>query len=449
MTGRTSVVAAAAIAGVLAVPGWTSAPRASQAQQTFRASTDVVLVDVSVRDGGRMVTGLGPGDFQLTDNGVRQRVESVETTAVPIDLTIVVDLSGNPRRPAIPPAPSSEVIAGIQSEVERITALLRPEDRVRLFAVDQSVQQLWPLDRVGAQAPIRRVQSDGLASLYDTLTTALLLPVEPARRHIVIAGTKGLDTVSAVGASAVATIARQSDAMLHVVIDETAFDNDSAAGGFQCAFMGFCWPTRRFWVPVRHQLMQGRPTHRLTPEGELLAEAADVTGGALHQTTVSGVPSVASAFRRVFDDFRAGYMLRYAPQGVAREGWHTIEVTVPGSPSFAVRARKGYGVEAPAAVPAPPTVPEVPQTIDELTLAYDREAYLRFRDGTGAGSRSGAADPGLSAAWQSLAGAAATRSHAGDRAGRSRAVRAAGRDAQGCLRHAGAICAPGPPAARP
>jgi VWFA-related protein len=382
MTHHGRLVVAVALAGAVVVVRTPAPARAAQQpQQTFRATTDVVLVDVSVRDGGRPVTGLTADDFTLTDNGVRQRIEAVETTAVPIDLTLVVDLSGNPRRPVEPPVSRATVVAGIAENVDQIARLLRPDDRVRLLAVDQSVQQLWPMRPAPAQAPIARVEFDGPASLYDTLATALIQSVEPARRHIVIAATRGVDTISSVGGGAIETIARQSDALFHVVIDETELDNSTARGGFQCAFMGFCWPTRRFWVPHQRPMIRRMPSgddpavSALTPDGQAVSAAAEATGGALHLTSGLSVPSLAGTFRRVFDDFRAGYMLRYTPQDVRREGWHEIEVRVPASRSYTVRARKGYGVEEVPPAPETAPVPEVPRTLAELATAYERGMY--------------------------------------------------------------------------
>jgi hypothetical protein len=52
-----------------------------------------VFVDVSVRKGGRQLTGLTAADFELRDNGVKQDIDTIEASAVPIDLSIVVDVS--------------------------------------------------------------------------------------------------------------------------------------------------------------------------------------------------------------------------------------------------------------------------------------------------------------------------------------------------------------------
>ena len=59
----------------------------------------------------------------------------------------------------------------------------------------------------------------------------------------------------------------------------------------------------------------------------------------------SGSRDVIAAFRMAFDDFRQSYVLRYAPAGVERAGWHDIQVTVPAERGVSVRARRGYFVE--------------------------------------------------------------------------------------------------------
>lgn len=51
---------------------------------TFKASTSLVIVDVVVRDSaGKFVPGLGKSDFTVNENGVPQKLESVELSAAP------------------------------------------------------------------------------------------------------------------------------------------------------------------------------------------------------------------------------------------------------------------------------------------------------------------------------------------------------------------------------
>ena len=350
--------------------------------QTFRAGTDVVMVDVSVRDGKLVVEGLTAADFVLTDNGVRQQIESVEATSVPIDVTLVVDVSGNPGMAWRTAVNATEVAAGVQREVSQVAGLLRPIDRLRLVTIDRYVRQVWPFLPVNALPPVRDLEGDGLASTYDALTAALLHPVGPARRHVVIARTKGVDTMSAVSAGALGAIAGKSDARFHLVLMEQALTNDGQARAWQCANIGQCWPTVRPWIPHKNWLIDDSPFHRITTSGLLVKAGVEATGGGWHQAQALSVPSLTGTFKETFATFRSSYMLRYTPRDVPRSGWHTISVTVPGRRGLDVNARRGYGVEE-VIPPVPTPVPasnERLRTLPELTAAFERGAVAQVQD---------------------------------------------------------------------
>ena len=374
MTARL-MIAAAVVAGVVVARAAPQDPPV-RSGQTFRTGTDLVMVDVSVRSGGKAVTGLTAGDFVLTDNGVRQQIDNVEATAVPIDLTLVVDVSGNPRGAwQTPPMPAA-LGETVRNEVAPIASLLRPTDRLRVLAIDTYVQHVVPMAPVTPLPPLR-IDGGGLASLYDALTAALLQPVEPARRHVVVARTKGFDTVSSMDAVAVRAVAERSDALLHLVVMETAFDNEFAQVAFQCRMMGFCWPDRTLWVPHRRQLVGGRPLHTLLRDGQAIAAGAEATGGALHQTELILEPTLGGTFKKAFEDFRNSYVLRYTLKGVPAGGWHAIEVTVPRARGYTVKARKGYLVETPPAAAPPPALPERLRSVPDFVSAYEQRAYGR------------------------------------------------------------------------
>jgi tetratricopeptide (TPR) repeat protein len=365
-----------------------------ETRQTFRSGIDAVMVDVSVRSGGRNVTGLRVEDFVLTDNGVRQRIEGVEATAVPLDVTIVVDLSGNPQRPWIQRRTDpKQIAAALEEEVGEVASILRPIDRIRLLTVDRYVTQVFPLQPADSRPPVRGFDFGGLSSMHDGLAAALLQPVEPARRHVVVARTKGADAMSVLTPAAVQAIASRSDALFHVVMMETALDNDlefsqyqcngmgpTANGGAPVPGMGLCWPTNRFFIPPIRRLITGPPYHQLTPFGEAIKAGAESTGGGWHQAVLVSVPSLTGTFRETFENFRSSYILRYTPQGVTRSGWHAIEVTLPNARNHTVSARKGYGVEerVPAPEPAAPD-PNAPlRVFADFTAAYARGSYQQF-----------------------------------------------------------------------
>ena len=371
---RAGVLACTITAGTVAASGQATPPQGPG--QTFRSTTDVVMVDVSVRADGRAVTGLTPADFVLTDNGVRQQIETVEPSSVPIDVTLVMDVSGNQRRPWVPRQPPSKTVAALESEARQVTAILRPADRVRLLIADTYVQQVWPWQTAAEVTPIRAVTTAGLASLHDSLAAALMQPVEPARRHVVVARTKGLDTISTVTPDEVRAIAERSDAQFHLVMMEDVLIAERTLASFQCENMGFCWKTSRFWTPFMRPVLGGGDASGLTEDGLALAAAAAATNGGLHRTGVIMQPTLVATFRRAFEDFRSGYFLRYTPTGVPRTGWHKIEVRVPRSRSYAVVARTGYGIESvPVQPPSPPASAAGPRTLTELTRAYEQGNY--------------------------------------------------------------------------
>jgi len=396
---------------------------AQSGQQTFRTATDVVMVDVSVRSGGRNVTGLSAAEFSLTDNGVLQKIDSVDVSAVPLDVTLVVDLSGNPSRPYTIKRPDpAEPSAIVTRELAQVTALLRPSDRVRLVTLDRYVRQVFPFvakDRIPA---IGTLEFDGLASLFDGLAAALMQPVEPARRHVVIARTKGTDGASALTASAVQAFAARADAQFHLVLMETALDNEIELAVYQCSTpilrivdvgqgpgvpiavhqpMGLCSPTNRFDVPPLRRIITPAAPHQLERDGLLLKSGAQATGGDVYQAVLLTEPTLTGTFRDAFEDFRSSYVLRYTPAGVARSGWHTINVTVPRSKNYSISARRGYAIEEPKPPPTPAVVATAGllRTLPELMTAYERGSYAQV-----AASLRQSQEPGrLLAEFESLA----------------------------------------------
>jgi tetratricopeptide (TPR) repeat protein len=213
---------------------------------------------------------------------------------------------------------------------------------------------------------------------------------------VIVARTKGVDTASSINAQAVGAIAARSDALFHLVIMEEAKDQDQATSAWQCAILGICWRVNRYWVPFRRDLIgvvpnlvPNRPPHDILPEGQLIKTGVEATGGAWHQMAMIAMPTLTGTFRRAFDDFRSGYVLRYTPTGVTRGGWHKIDVALVKPQGYTVRARRGYGIDETPPVPPPLPIPAAPRTLGELTDAYARGAFMNVA----AGLR-GVGDPG-------------------------------------------------------
>src|SRR5205085_10859239 len=137
-TGR--LLAAATISVALAAPA---------GQQTFRSTTAVVSVSVSVKRGNAVVANLEAADFALTDNGVPQTVEAVSMESIPVDVTLFLDTSGS----------TAGKLDEMQHDVQSILPLLRAGDRVRLLTIGHTVNQAVPWVAAGTKvaAPIEAV----------------------------------------------------------------------------------------------------------------------------------------------------------------------------------------------------------------------------------------------------------------------------------------------------
>jgi VWFA-related protein len=308
----------------LSLVAGTVAPLAQDRPQPFRSGTQLVTIDVSVLRRNAPVAGLTARDFVLLDNGVPQAIELQGVDGVPIDVSLVFDRSA-----------SSQATIGsrFEADLAKIALMLRPIDRLRVIAFATGVREVLPMQPVKdvrlaglpdlAPAPVaaeaRRpgLPSRGLLdfrydpalrrwSLFDALLLAAARPPEAGRRHVVVAFAVGQNTGSVLlDGPLFRTVISRADALLHVGLWDR--------GGYTRDGLGL-----KYW--------------RLALSG-----AAADTGGAIHD-----VNDTVKAFKKILEDFRRRYILRYTVTGVPTGGWHTVEVRTPKFPTFVIRARKGY-----------------------------------------------------------------------------------------------------------
>jgi VWFA-related protein len=358
----------------------------AQPQPVFRGGTDLVTIDVSVRSNGSPVGALASKDFVLLDNGVRQTVDVVELEAIPVDITVLLDVTED----------DAGYGKGLVEQARKIIALARPADRVRVMSVSNAVTDVIPRQPAEAAPRVPDLEERGLPSTQDGLAAALMRQIEPDRRHLIIALTDGIDAVSTLDASAVRDIARRSTATLYVAQVTLALDTVDGKPMYighhertlrdrsQVALLGEL--TRDFWRPYDDE------------QFDTLKEAAEITGGELYLPGIFTNRTASAIFENAFADYRKGYLLRFTPQGVTREGWHDVTVTIPSQPGVEIKARRGYAVDSrerpPAATttaalegPTPvsgtslgrgggaPARGAATPTIADLTTAYDAGKY--------------------------------------------------------------------------
>jgi Ca-activated chloride channel family protein len=275
---------------------------------TFRTGADVVAVEASVQRDKRPVTGLKTSDFELLDNGVPQQISDLSYERLPIDVTVVLDVSASV---------TGEVLDQLRQSVRQLKADLGPRDRLKLVAFNMQVRRLSDFEAPAAatDTAFASLSGRGSSAIFDAVAVQLALPALEARRHLIVLFTDGKDSSSISDPDTLFDVARRTTATVDIVLASTAPERSNAT------------PFGR--SPGRPQITVGRMYEQLARE----------TGGVVVPTTAG--ENLASTFRRTLADFRESYVLYFTPQVVAFSGSHTIDVRVKRDGTD-VRARRGY-----------------------------------------------------------------------------------------------------------
>jgi VWFA-related protein len=256
----------------------------------YSTRVETVRVDVLVTEGGRPVRGLQPSDFEITDNGVPQRVEFASFEQIPLNVILVLDMSSSVR---------GEALGHLRAAGASMLSALQPADRAALitFGHAVSLSQRLTSDHARLRAALDRQEGEGETPLVDAAFAGILLGESDVGRALVIVFSDGLDTSSWLAPDAVLHTARRADVVVYGVT-----------------------------VNAR----QADP---------FLEELAHLTGGASYE--VASTRDLDQVFTRVLEEFRQRYLLGYSPQGVSKDGWHRLEVRVKGRRA-STKARPGY-----------------------------------------------------------------------------------------------------------
>ena len=274
--------------------------RAEQ-QPTFRAGVDVVRIDVSVMNGLNPVADLTARNFVVTDNGVPQTLDSVSLDTVPLDLMLVLDTSGSL---------AGERLTHLIDAMHGLVKSLRPEDTASLMTFSEPVRLAVQStrDRAPLVAALTGLTADGSTSVNDAIFLALQLrPDAGESRPVLLLFSDGRDTSSWLRSDHVIEATKRSGMVVHVV--ELVADQWLGARGAEAkpsAFLG------------------------------TLAE----TGGGRRWFAKSS-RDLRELFGKALNELRARYLLTYSPDGVAREGWHDVKVSLKNARGE-VTARPGY-----------------------------------------------------------------------------------------------------------
>lgn len=268
---------------------------ASQQTPVFGTSVEVVRVDVAALRGGEPIGGLKAEDFEVRDNGVRQRVEAALEQEVALAATLVLDLSASVY---------GERLLGLREGAVAFIDGLTPKDRAALvcFSDQVSLRAEPTADFARVREVARTVEGSGTTALRDALFSALLLSSEGGHRTAVVVFSDGIDNMSWLSEDAVVETADRSDAVVYALVAPT-------------------------------------PAGTVAANRNFLRRVVSTTGGQLWDTA-SGA-DLRATFHSALQHIRSRYLLSYVPTGVATAGWHKLEVK--GRRKGAkVLARRGY-----------------------------------------------------------------------------------------------------------
>jgi Ca-activated chloride channel family protein len=283
-------------------------------QAVFRAETELVTLSVSVTDArDHLVTGLGPGDFVVSENGRPQAIRFFASAEVPLDVVLLIDTS----------ASMADKLESSRQAARRFLGSLGPSDRAALVEFNTQVRILQPFtsDPSRIAEALSTTRARGNTALYTGLYVALdhfsrlQRDGGAIRKSAIVVLSDGQDTASLIGADDVTERARRAGVPLYFVSLLSGEEGQAVAdeGG------------RR----------------RSTPHDFVLNALARETGArAFFPSRLEDLEGVYEAVAR---ELSLQYTLAYAPDDTSTDGrFRSVLVRVPGLPGARPRTRAGY-----------------------------------------------------------------------------------------------------------
>ena len=194
---------------------------------------------------------------------------------------------------------------------------LRKDDRLKLMSFNTWMTRTvdFTTDVAQVEKALRAVTAGGGTALFDALSVALTSATDPDRRQLVVFFTDGSDSSSTTSRELMPQIVDRTarHGLLRRPAEREQFSTGVASGR-------------------RHRPVQD-PVEDADRPGD--QRVATESGGSV----MFAAGDLSLAFLRALDAFRSAYVLLYAPHGVERGGFHTIDVQV-GRPDVVVLARR-------------------------------------------------------------------------------------------------------------
>ncbi|MEE8583782.1 MAG: VWA domain-containing protein [Acidobacteriota bacterium] len=295
---------------------------------TFQVNVDWVHLNVSVRDqqSRQNVINLHEEDFEVFENGLRQKIVKFESTEAPFHMLLLLDISGS----------TKSDLKMLKKASIGFAEQLNPADRiaVAIFNTAPYLIQAFTGDRKRVKKAIRKLSSYGGTGFYYALDFSLRRHLEGIEgRKAVVVFSDGIDDTlqgaftqaSDVTFPDLYRTVQESDSLIYIIFLDT---EESYRNNFVSPGSSFL--PEQIFREARIQL-------------ELLAEQS---GGRLYSPLKA--KDLAPVYAEIAHELRMQYTLGFISNSPRRDSsWRGLTVRLPGYPDLAPRHRKGYRLSQP------------------------------------------------------------------------------------------------------
>ncbi|HET9788484.1 MAG TPA: VWA domain-containing protein, partial [Pyrinomonadaceae bacterium] len=308
-----------------------------------RIDTNLVTVPVSVLDrDGRFISDLRREQFNVSENGVEQKIAYFESTEKPFTVALLLDTSGS----------TFFHLWEIKEAAINFAKQLRPQDRVLIVTFDRLVMLLTEAtnDQKVITEVVQRNAITGFSTrLYDAIELVIKARLNKIDgRKAIVLFTDGVDTASyqATYQSTLREV-EELDALIYPVQYDTT-DFVAAQTRTNATIVTTTITGRHFPARSSSRVTYGNPKasgpgtsigdYKLADQ--FLHQLATKTGGRLY--AANDRTQLSDAFSKIAEELRHQYSLGYYPQATLQCGERReIKVRVD-QPNVAVRARDSY-----------------------------------------------------------------------------------------------------------
>ncbi|MCS6805177.1 MAG: VWA domain-containing protein [Acidobacteriota bacterium] len=280
--------------------------------------SELVNLNLIVRDrSGKPVAGLTQSSFQVFEDDVLQQIAFFSPHSAPINLALVLDLSGSMREKA-------EVL---KAAAIRFIDILSPQDRVAVVAFTHQAKLISPLthDRAMLRERIQQMSIDrGRTALYEAVYQVI---------NEVFQGTEGQRNAMVVLSDGVDNSISEFNLVPTVVSFEELLTRLEES---DITTFPIYLDTEQ--EVVYKYLNESPEAYRIARER--LRMMAEITGGMMFYA--ARLEDLDQTYQQVASELRAIYTLGYYPSNTRRDGsWRRIKVKTKDK-NLSVRTRAGY-----------------------------------------------------------------------------------------------------------